>query len=142
MTPYGLERIEMPEIGVLRYNITGLETNAETEPGLVNICRRLEAEPQWTGVLFDHSQSQISYTLAEFSERVDYAIKHFPRRVKIAYVFNPQTFVVSRGRPSCSRAPAYRRKLPERQGCAGLSRVDGKLGQTGLTALVVAMDAL
>ncbi|EAP91485.1 hypothetical protein OA2633_04886 [Oceanicaulis sp. HTCC2633] len=85
----------MPEIGVLRYNITGLETNAETEPGLVNICRRLEAEPQWTGVLFDHSQSQISYTLAEFSERVDYAIKHFPRRVKIAYVFNPQTFVVS-----------------------------------------------
>jgi len=95
MTPYGLERIEMPEIGVLRYNITGLETNAETEPGLVNICRRLEAEPQWTGVLFDHSQSQISYTLAEFSERVDYAIKHFPRRVKIAYVFNPQTFVVS-----------------------------------------------
>ena len=95
MTPYGLERIEMPEIGVLRYNITGLETNAETEPGLVNICRRLEAEPQWTGVLFDHSRSQISYTLAEFSERVDYAIKHFPRRVKIAYVFNPQTFVVS-----------------------------------------------
>ena len=95
MTPYGLERIEMPEIGVLRYNITGLETNAETEPGLVNICRRLEAEPQWTGVLFDHSQSQISYTLAEFSERVYYAIKHFPRRVKIAYVFNPQTFVVS-----------------------------------------------
>ncbi|WP_156776110.1 hypothetical protein [Oceanicaulis sp. HTCC2633] len=95
MTPHGLERIEMPEIGVLRYNITGLETNAETEPGLVNICRRLEAEPQWTGVLFDHSQSQISYTLAEFSERVDYAIKHFPRRVKIAYVFNPQTFVVS-----------------------------------------------
>ena len=95
MTPYGLERIEMPEIGVLRYNITGLETNAETEPGLVNICRRLEAEPQWTGGLFDHSQSQISYTLAEFSERVDYAIKHFPRRVKIAYVFNPQTFVVS-----------------------------------------------
>ncbi len=95
MTPYGLERIEMPEIGVLRYNITGLETNAETEPGLVNICRRLEAERQWTGVLFDHSQSQISYTLAEFSERVEYAIKHFPRRVKIAYVFNPQTFVVS-----------------------------------------------
>lgn len=95
MKPYCLERVEMPDIGVLRYNISGLETNAETEPGLVNICRRLEAERQWTGVLFDHSRSQISYTLTEFSELVEYAIKHFPHRVKIAYVFNPQTFVVS-----------------------------------------------
>ncbi|WP_306016731.1 hypothetical protein [Oceanicaulis sp. MMSF_3324] len=95
MTPYSFERIEMPEIGVLRYNITGLETNAQTEPGLVQICKRLEIERHWTGVLFDHSQSQISYTLTEFNERLEYAIKHFPRRVRLAYVFNAQTFVVS-----------------------------------------------
>jgi hypothetical protein len=95
MRTYSLERIELPEIGVLRYNITGLETNAETEPGLVAICQRLEADPQWTGVLFDHSQSQISYTVTEFNERVEYAIRNFPRRVKLAYVYNPSTLVIS-----------------------------------------------
>ena len=85
----------MPEIGVLRYNILGLETNAQTEPGLVSICRKLADEPHWSGVLIDHSQSQISYTLTEFNERLDYAIQHFPRRVKLAYVFNATTFIVS-----------------------------------------------
>ncbi|WP_420331812.1 hypothetical protein [Oceanicaulis alexandrii] len=95
MRTYSLERIELPEIGVLWYNIIGLETNAETEPGLVAICQRLDAEPQWTGVLFDHSQSQISYTLTEFNQRVEYAIRHFPRRVKLAYVYNPRTLVIS-----------------------------------------------
>ncbi|WP_421859621.1 hypothetical protein [Oceanicaulis sp.] len=46
-------------------------------------------------MLFDHSQSQISYTLTEFNERVEYAIRHFPRRVKLAYVYNPSTLVIS-----------------------------------------------
>ena len=95
MTPYSYQRIEMPEIGVLRYNILGLETNAETEPGLVSICRKLEDEPHWSGVLIDHSQSQISYTLTEFNQRVEYAIQNFPRRVKLAYVYNPRTLVIS-----------------------------------------------
>mgnify|MGYP003121333699 CR=1 FL=1 len=95
MTPYSLERVEMPDIGVLRYNISGLETNAQTEPGLVAICRRLTDEPQWSGVLIDHSQSQISYTLTEFHERVEFAIQNFPRRVKLAYVYNPRTLVIS-----------------------------------------------
>lgn len=95
MRTYSLERIELPEIGVLRYNITGLETNAETEPGLIAICRRLTDQPQWTGVLFDHSQSLISYTLTEFNQRVEYAIAHFPRRAKLAYVYNPRTLVIS-----------------------------------------------
>lgn len=98
MNQYSLERIEMPEVGILRYNIRGIETNTHTKPGLVAICERLEREPQWSGVLFDHSQSRISYTLAEFIERLEYAAKHFPKRVKLAYVYNPSTLVV------CARA--------------------------------------
>ena len=98
MSEYILERIEMPEIGILRYNVRGIETNAHTKPGLVAICDRLEREPQWSGVLFDHSQSRISYTLPEFTERVEYAAEHFPRRVRLAYVYNPSTLVV------CARA--------------------------------------
>lgn len=95
MTDWSYERIEMPQLGVLRYNISGLETNADTAHGQALLCDRLKSEPQWTGVLFDYSQCEISYTLAEFSERLNYVIKNFPSHIKIAYVFNSQTFVVS-----------------------------------------------
>ena len=95
MNTYSYERIEMPEIGVLRYNVIGLETHTETAAGQKLLSERLKREPQWTGVILDYSQSQISYTLCEFSERLEYTIKNFPHHVKIAYVFNPQTFIVS-----------------------------------------------
>lgn len=95
MTPYSYERIEMPEIGVLRYNILGIETNTVAAQGQALLAARLNAEPQWTGVLLDYSQCQISYTLTEFTERLNFLIKSFPLRVKLAYVFNPQTFIVS-----------------------------------------------
>lgn len=95
MNAYSYERVEMPEIGVLRYNIMGLETSAQTAIGQQLLHERLKAEPQWTGVMFDYSRSQISYTLGEFSELLQCTIQNFPRHVKLAYVFNPQTFVVS-----------------------------------------------
>jgi len=95
MTSYSYERIEMPDVGVLRYNVTGLETGAQTAIGQQLLHDRLKAEPQWKGVMFDSSRSQISYTLAEFSELLQCTIQNFPRHVKLAYVFNSQTFVVS-----------------------------------------------
>ena len=95
MNTYSYDRIEMPEIGVLRYNITGVETSAQTTVGQRLLHDRLKAEPQWTGVLFDYSRSEISYTLGEFSEHVQCMIQNFPRHVKLAYLFSPKTFVVS-----------------------------------------------
>lgn len=94
MKTYSYDRIEMPEIGVLRYNMIGLERSAETEIGQKLLHDRLKAEPQWTGVLFDYSCSEISYTLAEFSKHVQCMIQNFPRRVKLAYVYSPLTLVV------------------------------------------------
>ncbi|WP_440959360.1 hypothetical protein ACFELO_04405 [Oceanicaulis sp. LC35] len=85
----------MPEIGVLRYTMHGLETNDITARSQVLLCERLNNEPQWSGVIFDYSKCTVSYTLSEFTERLGYIVTHMPRRVKIAYIFNPQTLVVS-----------------------------------------------
>lgn len=95
MGNWSFERIEMPEIGVLRYNLSGIETNTETSKAQVLLCDRLKREPQWTGVLFDYSDSELSYSLAEFSDRIAYVVKNMPRRVKLAYVFSSRSFVVA-----------------------------------------------
>lgn len=89
------ERVEMPELGILRYNIYGIETNAITEVSQVRLCDRLHNEPHWTGVMLDYSQNTISYTLPEFTDRLNYIVKNLPAQVKLAYVFNAQTLVVT-----------------------------------------------
>ena len=95
MTDWSFERVEMPEFGILRYNMSGIETNAITEKSQVWLCDRLKHEPHWSGVMFDYSQNTISYTLSEFTDRLNYIVRNLPAHVKLAYVFNAQTLVVT-----------------------------------------------
>ncbi len=95
MTGWSFERVEMPELGILRYNISGMETSELTAKAQIALCDRLKKEPQWTGVLFDYSRNQLSYTLAEFTDRLNYIVQHCPPHVRLAYVFNAQTLVVT-----------------------------------------------
>lgn len=95
MADWSYERIEMPEIGVLRYNLYGVETNTPSRQAQEKLIERLTGAPEWTRLLFDYTQCKISFTVGEFTERVQYLIDHLPKGVKLAYVFSQdESFII------------------------------------------------
>jgi len=92
MNTWTFEHIEMPEIGVMRYDLKGQQTPDKTFDNTRQLCERLEAEA-WKGVLFDYTDCQIGHTLPEFDDLLDFLARNLPKDIKIAYVFDKSTFV-------------------------------------------------
>ena len=94
MAGWGIERIEMPEYGILRINLSGVETASAGAAGQDRLCASIRDEG-WTSVILDYRECTLNYTVTEFEKTVDSLARRLPQGFRLAYVFNDQSFVAA-----------------------------------------------
>ena len=92
MNNWTFERIELPELGVMRYNLMGEQDQDKSMVRTRALCERLKTE-DWKGLLFDYTNCQICHTLPEFSSLLEFFVENMPKTIKVAYIFDQGTFI-------------------------------------------------
>jgi len=93
MSEFEFHCVQMPQIGVLRYDLIGVQpTQADGEHA--NTFFKNLAQGPYTGVLFDYTRCTVDHTSAQITAAVNNFAPRVPAGLKLAYVYGPNSLMV------------------------------------------------